>query len=88
MYLGTKITKDIADLYQANLVPKLQNTNRDLKQWLTPMLTWFEHCSSLKKTILPRILSVPGFACARAHNFPPTNALHVSGIYGPKSCPG
>lgn len=76
MYLGTKITKDIADLYQANFVPKLQNTNWDLKQWHT----WFRHCNSLKKTILPRILSVAGFADAHAHNFPPTNYVQVSRI--------
>lgn len=65
-YLGVNITSDLSALYSANFAPLLLRIKANILHWRSLTLTWFEHCSALKMTMLPKVLL---YICCRHFPF-------------------
>ena len=55
-YLGINLTSKFEDLYKANYPPMYKKLESDLDEWSSHNIGWMGRISSIKMTLLPRIL--------------------------------
>lgn len=57
-YLGTKILRDLTDVFSKNFTALLAFIKLDCKRWSRGKQSWFGRCNAIKMTAFPRLLCI------------------------------
>ena len=55
-YIGTKLTKDVKDLFKKNYKPLLKKIREDTNKWKNSSSSWIKRINIMKMAILPKVI--------------------------------